>query len=530
MSSINKNYILILEDDESHAELIRRSFNATDPEKNVVFTSTLKDAKARISECLPRIAVADWNLGDGKGDEIIISPQVESAFPVIILTSYGSEAIAVAAMKKGALDYVVKSEETFSNLPHIIERTQSHWDEIRKRINTEKKLAKSEAEYKDLYDNAPDMFCSVDAKTRLVSNCNQTLAEKIGRTKEDIIGKPVFDLYNPSCMPEVEKYFKSIATTGVVKNAELQLRKKDGSFIDVILNVSSFRDQAGKILHSRSVWRDITEKKQVELELERSHEQLEKRVKERTAELEIAKNEAESADRLKSLFVASMSHELRTPLNSIIGFTSIILEGMAGEINPKQKDYLGRAHQSSKHLLGLISDIMDISKIEAGIIEAAPELFKLDKVVAQALDDSCIQKMKSKGLELKIEVPLNLEVYNDRKRFLQCLINFLSNAAKFTESGSIRVTAREVGGDIEVMVEDTGIGISEADLPKLFQQFERLDSPLKIKAGGTGLGLYLTKKLASEILGGSVSVESQLDVGSKFFLKFPKNLELERSK
>ena len=270
--------------------------------------------------------------------------------------------------------------------------------------------------------------------------------------------------------------------------------------------------------------------KRAELALKESHEELEKRVKERTAELEIAKNEAESADRLKSLFIASMSHELRTPLNSIIGFTGLLENGTVGEVTPKQKDFLGRTYQSSKHLLNLINDVIDISKIETGKIEASPELFNLAEVTTEAVDFAGLMDLKNETVEFKkIEIHPGLEVYNDRKRVLQCLLNYTSNAVKYTQSGCISISAKEVGDDIEVVVEDTGIGISEADLPKLFQQFKRLDSSLKTHAGGTGLGLYLTKKLATEVLGGSVRVESQLDVGSKFFLKFPKNLKQQKS-
>ena len=270
--------------------------------------------------------------------------------------------------------------------------------------------------------------------------------------------------------------------------------------------------------------------KRAELALKESHDELEKRVTERTAELEIAKNEAESADRLKSLFIASMSHELRTPLNSIIGFTGLLENGMVGEVTPKQKDYLGRAYQSSRHLLSLINDVIDISKIETGKIEVSPELFDLKEIVTEAVDYAGLREIQNETVEFtKMDIPPGLEVYNDRKRILQCLLNYLSNAVKFTQRGSISVSVREVGDEVEIVVEDTGIGIAEADLPKLFQQFKRLDSHLRIPTMGTGLGLYLTKKLATEVLGGSVRVESQLDVGSKFFLKFPKNLKQQKS-
>ena len=270
-------------------------------------------------------------------------------------------------------------------------------------------------------------------------------------------------------------------------------------------------------------------RQQTEEQIRKLYEELEQRVEQRTHELAVANEKLKELDRLKSMFLASMSHELRTPLNSIIGFTGILLQEMVGKLEPKQKDYLGRAYQSSKHLLGLINDVMDISKIESGTVEVSPELFNLSEVISEAVDFADVQELKSKGIELKVEIPSDLEMYSDRKRLLQCIINYLRNAVKFTQRGSILISAREAGDKVEIMVEDTGIGIAETDLHKLFQQFERLDSPMKVKAGGTGLGLYLTKKLATETLGGSVSVESKLDVGSKFIVKIPKNLKPQKS-
>ena len=260
------------------------------------------------------------------------------------------------------------------------------------------------------------------------------------------------------------------------------------------------------------------------------NDELEQRVETRTHDLAVANERLKELDHLKSLFIASMSHELRTPLNSIIGFTGLLEDGVVGEITPKQKDFLGRAHRSGMHLLKLVNDIIDISKIETGKVEVSPELFNLEEVITEAVDYAGAQEMKNKAVELKkVDIPPGLEVYSDRKRVLQCLLNYISNAVKFTESGSISVSAREVGDEVEIVVEDTGIGIAEADLPKLFQQFKRLDSHLKIPTLGTGLGLYLAKKLATEVLGGSVRVESQLGVGSKFYLKFPKNLKQHSS-
>ncbi|MBU1639124.1 MAG: transporter substrate-binding domain-containing protein [Proteobacteria bacterium] len=240
-------------------------------------------------------------------------------------------------------------------------------------------------------------------------------------------------------------------------------------------------------------------------------------------ELEEANVHLQSLDKLKSMFIASMSHELRTPLNSIIGFTGIILQGMTGEINERQKDQLGRVYRSAKHLLSLITDVIDISKVEAGRIEVYPEPCSLTELIDAAVENIQPQ-LKAKNLTLEIDAPAGLQLITDRKRLLQCLINYLSNAVKFTEQGGVRFKATDLGDHVEIAVTDTGIGIARADLPKLFEAFERLETHLRVKAGGTGLGLYLTKKIATELLEGEIWVESEDAKGSTFGIRIPKTL------
>jgi PAS domain S-box-containing protein len=289
---------------------------------------------------------------------------------------------------------------------------------------------------------------------------------------------------------------------------------------------------------------EIAERKKVEKELKEYHDHLEELVRKRTADLEEtqqsllsvlndvnkAKEELKQAnarllelDHLKSMFIASMSHELRTPLNSIIGFTGVILQGMAGEINDEQKDQLQRVYSSAKHLLALVSDIIDISKVEAGKIKPYIEEFQLDDIIYEvALNLK--KQIEDKGLTLKTNIPQSIRLKTDRRRLVQCILNYLSNAIKFTEKGRISVAASETDGMVEMSVKDSGVGIKKEDIPKLFNSFVRLDSPLKTTILGTGLGLYLTKKIATEILGGTVSVESKYGKGSTFTLKISKEI------
>lgn len=236
--------------------------------------------------------------------------------------------------------------------------------------------------------------------------------------------------------------------------------------------------------------------------------------------VEQANTQLKQLDKLKSMFIASMSHELRTPLNSIIGFSGLLIQGILGELNDKQKDSMERIHRSGNHLLGLISDVIDISKIEAGRIDAFPEPFVLRELLEEALE-TVRPQADAKGLALELIADNLPQMNTDRKRLLQCLLNYLSNAVKFSETGKVTLAVNMSGDMLKLSVSDTGIGISKEDMSKLFEAFERLETHLRVKAGGTGLGLYLTKKITEELLHGTVSVESYIDEGSTFTLKIP---------
>jgi len=255
------------------------------------------------------------------------------------------------------------------------------------------------------------------------------------------------------------------------------------------------------------------------------HKATEEALRNYTEDLANANQRLQELDRLKSLFIASVSHELRTPLNSIIGFSGVILKGMSGDLNARQQDQMRRVNQSAQHLLSLITDIIDISKIEAGHIDVHAQEFPLIDVLQEAIETirpSC----QAKGLMLESNIPANIVVFTDRKRIRQCVINYLSNALKYTERGHIRLEVRDWGDRVEIAVEDTGIGISPENQQRLFAPFVRLDSHLRIIAGGTGLGLYLTRKIVIEILQGAITVASEPGRGSTFSMQLPKVLEV----
>jgi signal transduction histidine kinase len=319
---------------------------------------------------------------------------------------------------------------------------------------------------------------------------------------------------------------------------EARFQTKSGKILDGLVSGESIVLNNDVCL--LTIIRDITERKKTEVELEKHRLHLEEMVGERTSELERsqkalqnlladvsrAKTELEAAnerlkdlDRLKSLFIASMSHELRTPLNSIIGFSGILLQGLPGPLNDEQKKQLGMVKGSSQHLLDLITDIIDLSKIEAGKIEISAAEFDLMKVIGEVAA-SFGPAAGRKGIALSLDGPETLDMKSDPRRLRQVLVNLVGNAVKFTEHGEVRVAVAEEQGTVRIRVQDTGPGIRAEDLNRLFQFFSQITSADMAKHEGTGLGLYLSKKLV-KLLGGEVTAQSEFGRGSVFTMTLP---------
>jgi len=256
---------------------------------------------------------------------------------------------------------------------------------------------------------------------------------------------------------------------------------------------------------------------------------LEQRVAERTAELVEARDRAESADHVKSAFLATMSHELRTPLNSIIGFTGLVLQGLAGAVNEEQKKQLTMVQNSGQHLLTLINDVLDISKIEASQIEIASAPFDLAGSI-QKIVQTVKPIADRKNLPVVAQVAPDIGTFTgDSRRVEQILLNLLSNAIKFTERGEVRVECCHDNGMVVTRVTDTGSGIKPEDLGKLFQPFRQVDTGLTRQYEGTGLGLAICKRLV-ELMGGTITVKSEWGKGSTFEFTLPVNLEQTNEK
>jgi signal transduction histidine kinase len=310
---------------------------------------------------------------------------------------------------------------------------------------------------------------------------------------------------------------------------EIAISTKDGNEIPVEVNANPI-DFEGKPA-DMAIIRDIIEKKRaadklamLNKELKSFNLQLELKVEERTRQLEEAVSIAEASNQAKSDFLASMSHELRTPLNAIIGFSQLLHEKYFGELNDKQSEYVVEIVDSGKHLLSLINDILDLSKIEAGKMELDFSEVK----IADLLQNSLVmikEKALSHNISLDLQIAENVDgmkINADERRLKQVVFNLLSNSAKFTpDGGAITISARKEEKELIISVSDTGIGMTPQEQKKLFEAFYQASGGIKGKTPGTGLGLAITKSIV-EKHGGKIWMESEgLNKGSKFTFTLP---------
>lgn len=333
---------------------------------------------------------------------------------------------------------------------------------------------------------------------------NQITCDDLGYQKDELLQMTGMDITPPEFREKLyEQMFGKLNQGGGI--VETMCRCKDGSLVPIELNIRPIEYKGSPAI--LAVVRDITERKKAEEAMLNS------------------KLAAEAANRAKSEFLTNMSHELRTPLNSIIGFSDILCSEDFGALNEIQKRYLYNVNKSGKHLLELINDMLDLSKIEAGKMELFPEKFAIHDVINE-IKATMTPLAKKKDIELKcilnIENPL---IVADSVKFRQILYNLVSNAIKFTDKGgSVTIRVNTSNEQASIFVEDTGLGISPNDQEKLFNPFSQVDSSLSKEYSGTGLGLALVKYFV-EMHGGEVWVESEVGKGSIFGFSIPTNFE-----
>ena len=377
-----------------------------------------------------------------------------------------------------------------------------------------------EKRYRKLLEAAPDAILEVDQQGRIVLVNVQ--AEKLfGCARADLLGKPIEflipDRFRGLHPGHRITYFSHPVMRPMGTGLELYARRADGSefAVDVTLSPYDSEGTDGVIC----VVRDVTERKRAEEQIQTLNQHLEQR----TAELITTNRELEKVNRLKDEFLASMSHELRTPLNSIIGFSDLLAEQGEAEFKPKQKRFLGHIQQGARHLLDLINDILDLSKIEAGHLELKYEDFGVSAAVEELV--ATIRPMAAaKNIQFEESLGEGLVLFADRLRFKQVLYNLLSNAIKFTPAGGrVSIESSDGQGSVQFCVTDTGIGIPAAEHEAIFDSFHQVGTTTKGVREGTGLGLAITKRLVEQH-GGKLWLESKPGKGSRFFFTMPLKL------
>jgi len=359
----------------------------------------------------------------------------------------------------------------------------------------------------------------------IISDVNQQMIALTGRTRDELIGAPCKNFFTDPARAEAA--IKRVLTENKVSNYELTVRSQNGEETVVSYNAATFHNRDRKLQGVFAAARDVTERKRFERTLEEKNIEL------------------EHASRMKSEFLATMSHELRTPLNAIIGFSEALKDGLVGKMSDTQSEHIGDIFTSGQHLLSLINDILDLSKVEAGMMSLELEAADLNKLLSNSLS-IVKEKAAAQGIRLELETGADLGLLQlDLRKTKQIVYNLLSNAVKFSAHGE-RVTLRarrvprgmvgklagawpvhgfalvesDYGEFLEICVADSGIGLSREDMTKLFQAFSQIDSSLARKFEGTGLGLAMVKQLA-ELHGGTVAVASAEGEGACFAAWLP---------
>ena len=396
--------------------------------------------------------------------------------------------------------------------------------QLREAADRARAEAESAARYREVVEAAADAIVKVDANGRIVL-VNRATELLFGYTREELVGQPV-EIQVPQPYRRVHgghrtAYSKNPVTRPMGHGMTLRALKKNGTEFPAEISLSPV--QTGEDIRTLAIVRDVTERKRIEDQMRAMEHEFNQTLAAKNDELRIRNREIERADRLKSEFLASMSHELRTPLHTVIGFSQLLAEGIQGPLNEKQRRFVDHIHRDSQHLLELINDILDLSKIESGKIELRREIFEAISEV-QGVAESISHAVASKSIRLEIAIDDNPVLNADKVRFREILFNLLSNALKFTPAGGrilVDTTPAE-SGFCCFRVQDTGIGIPDGQEEAIFDKFYQIGSTTKGVREGTGLGLSITRHLV-ELHGGRIWVRSEPGKGSCFSFTIPLN-------
>ncbi|MHC4414909.1 MAG: response regulator [Planctomycetota bacterium] len=433
---------------------------------------------------------------------------------VVIVSALGLRRLVIAPVQRLAAgarrvdrgDYAttvdIATDDEMGDLAGAFNRMTAS---IRQDIEDRRKAADELRKLTRAVEQSSSIVVITDPQGR-IEYTNPKFSQVTGYTAEEVIGANPRILKSGKQPPEVYADLWGALTSGREWHGELCNKKKDGQFYWVMASMSPIRDPEGATTHLLAVSDDITDRKEAEEELHK------------------ARAEAEAANRAKSAFLANMSHELRTPMNAIIGYSEMLMEEAEDLEQEEFIPDLKKIHGAGRHLLSLINDILDLSKIEAGKMELFLETFELAPMIddVTATVDALVKK---KYNTFKVECGDNLgAMHADMTKLRQSLFNLISNAAKFTENGTITLSVDRERCDsvdwVSFHVADTGIGIAPDKIGKLFEEFTQADASTTRKFGGTGLGLAITRRFC-RMMGGDVTAESTLGAGTTFAMRLP---------
>jgi|GEM_PF-1619564 len=559
--------ILVVDDSQVQILLAKQAMTAPRCGHRVDAATSGEEALQRLQDGRYDLVLLDYTLPGMNGLEALRAIVARKAeLPVILVTGSGSERIAVEAMKAGAADYVMKGENYHALLPAVVEQAWQRSQLLRRNKELVEELQASHRnalqrnrELSALYTIASAVGSSLDL-TEILGEALRTvldilpmdagwigLASEAGKglrlaslrglsrsaaeallahpelVEKPLSGQPLIidDLgafpgevpaaarregFRSVILVPLRSKARTVGVMGAAGGAARQFAPAEGQLL------GSIGHQIGVAVENASLYQQVREHSKL----------LERRVAERTQELVQRNLELEAASRHKSEFLAKMSHELRTPLNSIIGFADLLTERLYGPLNERQAKYVANIRSSGKHLLQLINDILDLSKVEAGKMQLRPEEFSVAQAIAEVLG-ALREQADRKEVSLSSQVDSTVSSFvADPRKFKQILYNLVSNAIKFNgDQGKVLVEARPAeGAGLEVSVADTGIGIPPEERDRIFKAFEQVDGSLARRYQGSGLGLALTKELV-ELHGGSIAFTSKVGRGSTFVFTLP---------
>ena len=502
--------ILVVDDEEGLRSLLgaflRRAGYAVET------ADTVSRARALIGASSFDAVVCDIVLPDESGvalmDEI---RRRDPLVPVIMMTGMPTVETAAAAVRAGAFDYLTKpvERETFLRTVRnairlkrleeecraLAEQIQQHARELEQKVQERtQELRASEARYRRLFETARDGLLILDGETGKVLDVNPSLTSMLGRPREGLVGRPFWEipLFRLSSLPRT--LLTEALRDGRVRCEELTLTGADGRHLDVEFLCHAYEADGRPVIWGNV--RDVTTRNAVVHQLRHLNE-------------------------MQARFVAEASHEIRTPLTIVLEAMRQALEGMAGPLTPEQRALLEMGYQGAERLRVVVNDLLDVSKLEAGRAAIRRDAVDLADLIRE-IERLFAARVRAKGVTLKVECePASVPISIDRNRIHQVFTNLVSNALKFTSSGSITVRARDRGQEVECEVADTGVGIAETDLPKVFSRYLQFGEPWTGPEGGTGLGLAIAKSLV-ELHGGRIRVQSALGKGTTFTFTLPR--------